>query len=127
MALAAKQSEQLEVKRPPAEIVPMPTSCQPIGTKTTDVTTKTLGNYLEQTTRVVQASKDSARRAYNQIRPLVSRGYSGVVGRAKNLGRRAQNGAQQVRQEHPLQLVAMIAGAAFVAGVAIRIWRSRIS
>jgi hypothetical protein len=33
--------------------------------------------------------------------------------------------AEKVKQEHPLQLLTVIAGSAIVVGVAARIWRSR--
>jgi hypothetical protein len=41
------------------------------------------------------------------------------------LGRKARNRADQIRKEHPLELLAVIAGIALTVGVVTRVRRSR--
>jgi hypothetical protein len=43
----------------------------------------------------------------------------------KDLASRTRYSVRRAKEERPLQLLAVIAGAAFAAGAAIRIWRSR--
>ena len=38
---------------------------------------------------------------------------------------RARKRAEQLKREHPLQLLAVVTGTAFAIGMAVRIWRSR--
>jgi len=53
--------------------------------------------------------------------------YSEVEHETKNLSRRTQENASYVRERYPLEALGAIAATAFVAGVALRVWRSRAS
>jgi len=48
-----------------------------------------------------------------------------AFGRARNGAMRGYSGASVQKREHPVRALAIIAGAAFAAGAASRIWRSR--
>jgi len=129
MAVAAKQGERIEMKRGSADVVPVFRSIQPtssmdegaIGAK------QTLQENVGRTAMIPETTKESARTAYDQIRIEASQDYSPVVEKGHDMGSSTPNRPRQLRQEHPLQLIAIIAGAAFAGGIAIRIWRSRAS
>lgn len=48
-----------------------------------------------------------------------------MVAKSREFTARVREGAEQVKEEKPLQLLAVLAGVAAVAGFATRIWRSR--
>jgi hypothetical protein len=127
MALAAKQNERTEVKRAPAQVVPMPGPGHSagIGNASGLGPGRTLHEHVERVSPVARNTRQSALQAYKQVRRQTLHGYSRLLGRAQDLGKRTQNQARQVRQEHPLHLIAIIAGVAFAAGISIRLWRSR--
>ena len=128
MALAAKQDNCMQKSRAPGEVVTMPKGSQLAGRPGVDRSVKqTFLQYTERATRILMTSKESASKAYGQARRQAVQGYSRLARKTQDLGRRTQDGARRVRREHPVQLLAIIAGAAFVAGFAIRMWRSRAS
>ena len=51
--------------------------------------------------------------------------YRYVANSSRSLASRTASQVRRAKEEHPLQLLAYMGGAAFVAGLAIRIWRSR--
>lgn len=44
---------------------------------------------------------------------------------SRNLTEGARSRADRMKREHPLQLLGIVAGAAFALGIAARIWRAR--
>ncbi len=129
MALAAKQNEGVEMKSRSADTVTMPRPRRQTSTmdERENGVEQAVQDYAGRATDILETAKESARKAYDQVRTQASQGYSRVVAKGKEVGRRTQNRARLVKEKHPLQLIAIIAGAAFVAGIAIRIWRSRAS
>jgi hypothetical protein len=127
MAFAAKQDERMEVKREHAQVVPMPGPGHSAGIANASGRGlgRTLHEHVERVTPVARNTRKSALQAYEQVRRQALHGYSRLLGRAQDLRKRTQNQARQVRQEHPLHLIAIIAGIAFAAGISIRLWRSR--
>lgn len=51
--------------------------------------------------------------------------YAQVNQKARDLGQQARFATRYLRHEYPVELLGVLAGAAFLAGVALRIWRSR--
>ena len=74
---------------------------------------------------VLQNTRESAGRFYVVARRRASDGYSRLSQRTGELAKQTQAVVRYTRQEHPVRLLGVIAGTAFAAGVAIRIWRSR--
>jgi ElaB/YqjD/DUF883 family membrane-anchored ribosome-binding protein len=81
----------------------------------------------EQAARILDTTQRYAQDAYERAKRQAERSYSRVRANAQYLGRRTQEKIRTARQERPLQALAVLAGTAFVAGIAIRIWRSRVS
>lgn len=77
-----------------------------------------------QTLGVIQARYSQI---YDRVCGYTQRGYTEVQREAKNLGRRTQENASYVRERYPLEALGAIAATAFVAGIALRVWRSRAS
>ena len=126
MGLPAKQDNCLEQHTAAAEVVPMPLRDQEpseggVQRKITDA----VQQYTERATDLVNKTSEVAQRTYELAKDETVQSYSRMVHRAQDLGRRTQDRMKQTKNEHPLQLLAVIAGTAFVLGVAIRIWRSR--
>jgi hypothetical protein len=73
----------------------------------------------------LRSPKETVAKLYRTTRRLASDGYIDVSSASRNLTTRVGYRAAQIKEEHPLQLLAVIAGTAFVLGIAARIWRSR--
>lgn len=83
--------------------------------------------YAMRAIRILQRTKQPAHEVYERARMGAAEGYTRAVHRVQDLAAFTRTRAQRAKQEHPVQLLAFVAGAAFVAGIAIRIWRSRTS
>ena len=86
---------------------------------------------LQSYADVVGRALGTASRVYSQwfhrARGYTQEKYSDVERETKNLSRRAQENASYVRERYPLEALGAIAGTAFLAGIALRVWRSRAS
>jgi len=86
---------------------------------------------LQRYAEAVGSALGVASRTYSQLadraRGYTHEKYSQVETETKNLGRRAQKNASYVKQRYPLETLGAIAATAFVAGIALRVWRSRSS
>jgi hypothetical protein len=83
--------------------------------------------YAKQGSRVLQNTRHSASEVYMRVRMDVGEGYTRIGHKLQDLTMRARNRTRHATQEHPVKLLAIVAGAAFITGIAIRIWRSRSS
>ena len=128
MALAPKQDNCMERDRVPAEIIRIPQHDvrAPSAQDSGSTVRQTWQEYGKRGTQMITATKQSAQEIYKGTRTHVAQGYSRLATKTKDLARRTQHVARQAKQEHPVQLLAVVAGVAFVAGVALRIWRSRV-
>lgn len=84
--------------------------------------------YDEARTRTAEwadAATREAERLYEEARTRASEGYDRVSETAQDATDQTRAVARYLRNEYPLQLLAVLAGAAFLAGMALRIWRSR--
>ena len=112
----------------PAQIVPMPMRDPQASSEGAQHKMKDAVNeFTERATDIAIKAKDTAQRTYQRARRQTVEGYSMTVARAEDLGRHTREWVRNTKEERPLQLLAMIAGAALVSGIAIRIWRSRAS
>ena len=73
----------------------------------------------------LRSAKQTLSGLYGTTRRRASQAYCDVSSASRNLTTRVRHRANQVKEEHPLQILAVIAGSAVVLGVAARIWRSR--
>ena len=73
-----------------------------------------------QTTSIEEAAKKLAER----LRTGFDRSYHRVSGAIEGTWHRSRRQFRTISEEHPLQLVLGVAVAAFIAGAALRIWRS---
>jgi hypothetical protein len=62
--------------------------------------------------------------AYERVQTGITDAYERSKWKSEELARRARTRARLVVDKYPLQLIAGIAGAAFVAGIFLRVWRS---
>jgi len=79
------------------------------------------------TDRASQALEEVGQRvsaAYERVQSRVTDAFERTRWKSEELARRARSRARHVVDRYPLHLIAGIAGAAFVAGVCLRIWRS---
>jgi ElaB/YqjD/DUF883 family membrane-anchored ribosome-binding protein len=66
-------------------------------------------------------------RAYSHTWLRLSDTYAEIAFRAREIASSSRIRVEQFKEERPLQLLGIIAGMAFAAGVAVRVWRSRRS
>lgn len=64
-------------------------------------------------------------RVYAGARVRVSDARSGAGSRTEEFGSDTRLRAERLKEDRPLELLGIIAGIAFAAGVAARVWRSR--
>ena len=72
----------------------------------------------------VSTARESANNAYSEVRSGARAGYSQFAESAQNVMRLTAKSAQLAREQFPLQTLGVLAGFAFLVGVALRIWRS---
>ena len=79
------------------------------------------------TERASQALDEIGQRvsaAYERVQTGITDAYERSKWKSEELARRARTRARLVVDKYPLQLIAGVAAAAFVAGVFLRVWRS---
>ena len=62
---------------------------------------------------------------YRVIKSRASRSFSVIVEKSNTLATRLKWQIRTTREEHPLQIVALAAGAACALGIVLRIWRNQ--
>jgi hypothetical protein len=83
--------------------------------------------YQERVDGLVCATGASVGRIYGRGRVRARTSYGDAIATMQRLATRVRERARLIKKEHPLQTLGMMAAAAFVCGVALRIWRSRNS
>ena len=86
-----------------------------------------LQSYADAVGRALGTASRMYSQWFDRARGYTQEKYSDVERETKNLSRRAQQNASYVRERYPLEALGAIAGTAFVAGIALRVWRSRAS
>jgi len=86
-----------------------------------------LQSYADVVGRALGTVSRRYSRWFDQARGYTQERYTEVERETKNLSRRAQENASYVRERYPLEALGAIAATAFVAGIALRVWRSRAS
>ena len=66
-------------------------------------------------------------RIYGAARVRARIYYADAISTTQRLATRARERARLIKKEHPLQALGIVAAAAFMCGVALRVWRSRNS
>ncbi len=70
-------------------------------------------------------TKQSLADAYCRAQSYAVDTFARLASRSNDFGRRASSHADRIRREHPLQLLAVIGGAAIALGIVARVRRSR--
>jgi len=83
--------------------------------------------YAEAVGSALGVASRTYSRLFDRARGYTRQTYSQVESETKNLGRRAQQNASYVRERYPLEALGAIAATAFVAGIALRVWRAKPS
>jgi ElaB/YqjD/DUF883 family membrane-anchored ribosome-binding protein len=79
------------------------------------------------TARASQALDEVGQRvsaAYELVQSGLTDAYERTKWKSEELARRARSRARYVVDNYPFHLIAGVAGAAFVAGILLRVWRS---
>jgi hypothetical protein len=79
------------------------------------------------TDRASQALDEVGQRvsaAYERVQVGITDAYDRSKWKSEELARRARTRARLVVDKYPLHLIAGVAGAAFIAGIVLRVWRS---
>jgi len=70
-------------------------------------------------------ARQSAVCAVYRARESATRSSSRATHNAQSIAKRTRSRASEYQREYPVRALAMVAGAAFLAGIGSRIWRSR--
>jgi hypothetical protein len=84
-----------------------------------------LRSYATLAGQAVEVARHSMIRTYHRARIGTVENYSRATRKAQDTAARTWTRASDLKRQHPLGVLAVIAGAAFVAGAVTRIWRSR--
>jgi hypothetical protein len=124
MAQPIEKTDPVDRPRGPAKVVPLTVTPSTNLPETPFPSTRTETGE-EQVMRAVADATRSLRPAYNQARLVVGDACIYVLDQSFKVAKRVRKQAQQIKQEHPLELLCGITAGAFVLGMAIRIWRSK--
>lgn len=83
--------------------------------------------YSELARQALEYAKISAIRALHEGRNGVADNSSRAAWKIQKMVTVARDKARNAQRQYPVQVLSVLAGTAFVAGVAIRIWRSHES
>jgi len=81
--------------------------------------------YTQLARQALEYARISAVRALHNARHGVVKNSSRAAYKTQNLVTVTQDKARNAQRQHPVQVLGVLAGSAFVAGIAIRIWRSQ--
>jgi ElaB/YqjD/DUF883 family membrane-anchored ribosome-binding protein len=74
---------------------------------------------------VVISAKQLIGKVYRNAHERAVDTFTNLASASRDVTRSARTRAEQIKKEHPLQLLAVIGGTALVLGVVARVWRSR--
>jgi hypothetical protein len=74
---------------------------------------------------VVISAKQLIGKVYRNAQERALDTFTNLASASRDVRRSARTRAEQIKKEHPLQLLAVIGGTALVLGVVARVWRSR--
>ena len=127
MAQPVEKMEPVERPRGPAKVVPLTAGSSISSHEREFQPTSGIESLEEQLSHAVASALRSLRPAYEQATVVASEACTYALDQSLDVAKRVRNRAQQIKQEHPLELLYGIAAGAFVLGMAIRIWRSKSS
>ena len=81
--------------------------------------------YAELAGQAVEVARLSALKTYHRARHGAIENYSRGTRRAQEITTRTWNSANHLKREHPVRVLAIVAGTAFLIGAASRMWRSQ--
>jgi ElaB/YqjD/DUF883 family membrane-anchored ribosome-binding protein len=81
-------------------------------------------NTRQTTSRVVNRTKEEAASAYRRTKGRLASALDETSAKTADVLEQARRSALYYKEEYPLQVIAGVAGAAFLLGVFLRIWRS---
>jgi ElaB/YqjD/DUF883 family membrane-anchored ribosome-binding protein len=102
------------------------TASQALNTAT-DAARQSLNTATEAASEALNTTRESTRRIYQQARTRAKVGYSHLSESSREWVGITKRSAKLVKRDYPLQTLGAIAGAAFLCGMALRIWRARNS
>jgi hypothetical protein len=117
-----KESTVVEIPVPPSHQIPEHTTDAPLGRLPVETA---LQCYAEAVGRTLGIISRTSAQVWDRVRGYTVGSYSQVERETKDVGRRAQENASYVRERYPLEALGAIAGAAFLVGIGLRVWRSR--
>ena len=111
---------------PACEVVPVPPDRHfPTGHEERAVGIQELArNYSELARHALEYGRIYAIRAFHEACNGIAENSSRAAYKTQKMVMVAQDKARNARRQHPVQVLGVLAGTAFVAGVAIRVWRS---
>jgi ElaB/YqjD/DUF883 family membrane-anchored ribosome-binding protein len=89
-----------------------------------DAAMRAAKNVQKSTSRAVDRTREEAASAYSQTRERLASAYDETSAKAADALEQARRRALYYMDEYPLQVIAGVAGTAFLLGVFLRIWRS---
>lgn len=81
--------------------------------------------YAELAGQAMGVAKLSALKSYHRARHRANNSYSRGTRRAQEMAIHTWNSASDLKREHPVRALAIVAGMAFLLGAASRMWRSQ--
>jgi hypothetical protein len=125
MAQPIEKADPIDMPRGSAKVVLLPASTASQETPF-EPTTRVEG-LQDQVASTFASTIRSLRPAFEQARVATSDACVYVFDESRDAINRMRNRVEQIKQEHPLELLYGITAGAFVLGMALRIWRAKRS
>ena len=124
MAQPIEKMEPVDRPRGPAKVVPLTAGSSISPHETQFLPTSTIGGLEDRAGRAVAHAMQSLSPALEQTRILASGAFVYLWDQSRTSAKQLRNRTEQIKREHPVKFLYGVAAAAFVLGVALRIWRS---
>ena len=126
MAITSTQIDYTTPDGEACEVLPVPPARQlPAGDEERGTGIQELARtYSELARQALEYARISATRAFYEARNGVVQNSSRAAYQTQKMVTIAQDKARNAKRQHPVQVLGVLAGTAFLAGVAIRLWRS---
>jgi ElaB/YqjD/DUF883 family membrane-anchored ribosome-binding protein len=126
MAITSTQIGYTTPSGEACEVLPVPPARQlPAGNEEPGTGIQELARtYTELARQALEYARISAIRAFYETRDSIVENSSRAAYKTKRMVTVAQDKTRNAQRRHPVQVLGVLAGTAFAAGVAIRIWRS---
>lgn len=127
MAQPVEKVQPVDQPRGPAKVVPLATGSPMVPHDARSRPNSRVESWEERAGQAIAGFARSLGPAFVQARVVAGDACLYGLDQSFRIAKRVRKQAQQIKREHPLELLYGITAGAFALGLAIRVWRSKSS